>query len=390
MFSKTGLSIVLCTFILTGCMSSNVKWREGSQPDNKDEWVRFKTNYFFRVINSCEPPKPRILRNAKDSILSTNNGYMLSDTLYRFTLTGKAHPWNAVKFEAGTLLANQIDPFSTHVMYDKTSKEIKTASVGSTASINTTNEQQTKLDTINAEIKTVAEKLDKEQAKNNVKNQTLIDSYQRQLGLLENARSEIFRFLYGNKVEPPFELSNEESKKIKNSETFRNLNDDQRDKINKDLDNNILSFSSFNSPFFELLDSKTIEKHHSKLQRIDSPSVQSASAYTRSDCPPGFSRNHGFLILGPEGWKHFDPEERLLLAMYTSEAPLISTMTKLSQKMTQAHSQTRLNEKPFQQEVQRALESQNTYLKSKEEWENKLDVLIQSFKDANGSTNNQD
>ncbi|WP_145959500.1 hypothetical protein [Vibrio penaeicida] len=301
---------------------------------------------------------------------------MLSDTLYRFTLTGKAHPWNQVKFEAGTLLASQIDPFSTNVIYDKTSKEIKTASVGNTANINTTNEQQTKLSTINKEIETIAEKRDKEQQKTK-SNQTLIDSYTSQLRLLENARNEIFKFLYGHVIEVPYELTNDDLNNIKDLNEFKSLDQD----IKNSLQNNMLlnSFTPFNDQFIPKLTQETRDAHRQKLERL---------MYTRTDCPPGFSRNHGFLILGPEGWKHFDPEERLLLAMYTSEAPLISTMTKLSQKMTQAHNQTRLNEKPFQQEVQRALESQNTYLKSKEEWENKLDALIESFKDANTSSEN--
>lgn len=162
MINKIGFFIFLSTFILTGCMSSNVKWRHGNLPNHKEDWVRFKTNYFFRVINTCEPPKPKMLSN-KDGLNS--NKYMLSDTLYRFTLTGKASEWSNVKFEAGTLLASQIDPFSSTVTFNKNTNKFDLVSSGNKASINTSSEQHAKLSDITLAIEKIEEKLAAEEKK---------------------------------------------------------------------------------------------------------------------------------------------------------------------------------------------------------------------------------
>ncbi|WP_139063205.1 hypothetical protein [Vibrio nigripulchritudo] len=297
----------------------------------------------------------------KDGLNS--NQYMLSDTLYRFTLTGKASAWSNVKFEAGTLLASQIDPFSSTVTFNKNTNKFDLVSSGNKASISTSSEQQSKLSDITLAIEKIEEKLAAEEKKaEKDRDIELITSYRNQRNQLESAKEEIFKFLYGHtKVIPPISLSKADIKNIKEKTSA------QQD--------NLLPKSgviSANSVFAEFITEKTKQQHAKEVAQ---------TTYSRSDCPPGFSRNHGFLILGPEGWKHFDPEERLLLAMYTSEKPLISTMSELSQKMTQAHNQTRLDEKPYQEEIQRILRSQISFLRAEQEWETKVDELIQSLED---------
>ncbi|BDU40456.1 hypothetical protein [Vibrio nigripulchritudo] len=366
MINKIGFFIFLSTFILTGCMSSNVKWRHGNLPNHKEDWVRFKTNYFFRVINTCEPPKPKMLSN-RDGLNS--NKYMLSDTLYRFTLTGKASEWSNVKFEAGTLLASQIDPFSSTVTFNKNTNKFDLVSSGNQASINASSEQQSKLSDITLAIEKIEEKLAAEEKKaEKDRDIELISSYRNQRNQLESAKEEIFKFLYGHtKVIPPISLSEADKNSIRKQASFQALTSAQQENFLPDS-----GVISANSVFAEFITDETKQQHAREVAQ---------TTYSRSDCPPGFSRNHGFLILGPEGWKHFDPEERLLLAMYTSEKPLISTMSELSQKMTQAHNQTRLNEKPYQDEIQRILRSQISFLRAEQEWETKVDELIQSLED---------
>lgn len=56
------------------------------------------------------------------------------------------------------------------------------------------------------------------------------------------------------------------------------------------------------------------------------------------DCPPGTLSRKGFQILGPEGWRTFNQDERLLLAMSISGKPLISAMKELANRV--------LNEQP--------------------------------------------
>jgi hypothetical protein len=47
-------------------------------------------------------------------------------------------------------------------------------------------------------------------------------------------------------------------------------------------------------------------------------------------CPSGATAQRGFQILGPEGWRTFNQDERLIMAMATSGKPVISTMKELS------------------------------------------------------------
>lgn len=82
-----------------GCsMPKAMRVETANHPTHKDEYVRFRTTYYFRVYDYCAdvPGAPvRVLANA----------------LYRFRMTGKAHSLtSAMRFEAGTLPKDVIDP----------------------------------------------------------------------------------------------------------------------------------------------------------------------------------------------------------------------------------------------------------------------------------------
>lgn len=84
--------------------------------------------------------------------------------------------------------------------------------------------------------------------------------------------------------------------------------------------------------------------------RIDSlADPQQTSATTLSNAAPTpataacTSGRRGFQILGPEGWRTFNQDERLLLAMSTSGAPLISTLQEVSGRV--------LNNQPIEAEL---------------------------------------
>jgi hypothetical protein len=50
-------------------------------------------------------------------------------------------------------------------------------------------------------------------------------------------------------------------------------------------------------------------------------------------CPPGAIRRKGFQLMGPEGIKEFDQDERLIMAMYTSAKPLTETLQEYSSRV---------------------------------------------------------
>lgn len=60
-------------------------------------------------------------------------------------------------------------------------------------------------------------------------------------------------------------------------------------------------------------------------------------------CPQGSVNRRGFQILGPEGWRTFDQDERLLMAMSSSAKPLVGMLQDLSSRV--------LNAKPTTQQV---------------------------------------
>ncbi|MEM9602264.1 MAG: hypothetical protein AAGA11_05335 [Pseudomonadota bacterium] len=67
--------------------------------------VRFRTTYYFRVIDFCGS--------------DTDGESVAIDSLYRFRMSGKAHPGlSQVKFESGTLTAQQVDPFGAEIGFD--------------------------------------------------------------------------------------------------------------------------------------------------------------------------------------------------------------------------------------------------------------------------------
>ncbi|HEY0923860.1 hypothetical protein [Rheinheimera pacifica] len=51
----------------------------------------------------------------------------------------------------------------------------------------------------------------------------------------------------------------------------------------------------------------------------------------------------GFQILGPEGWRTFNPDERLIMAMYTDNAPITQVLKQLSQQVLNAHKSSEPN-----------------------------------------------
>ena len=96
-------------------------------PRHVDTDVRFRTTYFFRVFDFCPPLRRDYAEGASgigsgastsrapaDEVFSpgTSRLLILTDSLYRFRMTGKANALTTqIHFESGTLRASEIDPF---------------------------------------------------------------------------------------------------------------------------------------------------------------------------------------------------------------------------------------------------------------------------------------
>ena len=75
-------------------------------------------------------------------------------------------------------------------------------------------------------------------------------------------------------------------------------------------------------------------------------------------CPAGLTRRRGFQVLGPEGWRTFDQDERLILAMSTSARPLIGTLKELSNRVLDARAGEKTQIFPLVEERLRTAEAE--------------------------------
>jgi hypothetical protein len=122
------LALTLASLLLLqGCtVAKSMRVRSGNDPRYRDEEVRFRTTYYFRVFDACEGIGE--LENASlrsDTVFGgkAKGPYRLrTDSLYRFRMTGKASSlFQQIRFEAGTLRKEEIDPFGSAVVYDSRS-----------------------------------------------------------------------------------------------------------------------------------------------------------------------------------------------------------------------------------------------------------------------------
>ena len=101
----------------------------GEHPAHQDEQVRFRTTYYFRIVDSCGVEEGKNQNNHNDYNSTDPAPFMVrrygklkivSDSLYRFRMTGKASALFAkIRFESGVLRSGQIDPFGSQVALDK-------------------------------------------------------------------------------------------------------------------------------------------------------------------------------------------------------------------------------------------------------------------------------
>jgi len=116
-----GLIALISAFTtLTACgVPPEMQIAHSNDPQYRDENAVFRATYYFRVFDVCQLETQRIAAGA----FINNQGQtkvLLSDSLYRYTMTGKADSLtNRIKFESGVLKAQEIDPFGAQVAFDR-------------------------------------------------------------------------------------------------------------------------------------------------------------------------------------------------------------------------------------------------------------------------------
>lgn len=258
----------IAALLLAGCSGKFLHVRTGDDPRYQDDGVRFRTTYYFRVFDPCGSS------HCSQADEATGLCRPKNDSLYRFRLTGKAGSLASVHFEAGTLMAHEIDPFGTTVAYDEGSNRFQFKS---------------------------RHKSDEEAKK------------REQLAEIRNLHA-LCTELQGRK-EAAGKCEAALTAKV---EALQRTPKDPK-----------------NEP-----DTATAGTGKGGMTIVKSAATPPADlpSYRNQDCVPGDEKRRGFQILGPEGWRTFDQDERLLLAMSTSGKPLISTLKEISDRVLQQKS----------------------------------------------------
>ena len=307
---RTSLVVVFSlSALMAGCtMPKHMRVENAYHPKHEDTDVLFRATYYFRVFDYCA-----------DQVKSTQQPQ--SDTLYRFRMTGKASSlFNDVHFESGTLTASQIDPLGSNVVYDERNRQFYFKSQGEA----------------------------------------------QQEGLRERKYADLERLVavYGR-------LSGEEkaadTNKIKPASPPASAASDAKGSAagagdgptspsgNKRLDEPLLADfrSVIQQRILSLKDPELQPKANGSgdtgstgstgsnvVPPVAAPAASGAASAPGQEC---LQFKRGFQILGPEGWRTFNQNERLLLAMSSSSKPLISTMQELSGRV--------LNNQPIEAEL---------------------------------------
>jgi len=132
------LGMVSCMALLSvGCASwigevpSQLRVDTGIEPDKQDKYVRFRTTYYFRVVDSCKVEdgiKGNDYELRVGGFKARKQGLpkIVNDSLYRFRMSGQASAlFNTIHFESGVLRAEQIDPFGSGIAYDKSTRTFR-------------------------------------------------------------------------------------------------------------------------------------------------------------------------------------------------------------------------------------------------------------------------
>lgn len=283
----TSLFVMLA--LLSGCSSwgdvpPELRVDSGIEPSHIDEQVRFRTTYYFRVLRGCPLQKTIMADSSPDSFpfvkLEQGDIRPLSDSLYRFRMTGKAAAlFNTIHFESGILRKEQIDPFGSTVRFDPRTNSFIPVPAEEIRS-------QAKTDTARTDIENIRD-LAKHLRQDQTIPQASRDSFDAKIREIIEHRLEIIKGTA---------LSN--------------------------------GASSINAP----------APSGSTMPQPTTTASAPNSSSGHSNLPEcnGQPTVVKYFLLGPEGTKELDPADRLLMALSVDSKPLIGMLQQLSEHTFQA------------------------------------------------------
>lgn len=286
---------------------------EGAAPQNVDTDVRFRTTYYFRVFDYCWSANAPLAATSGIGAVPYRQIIPQTDTLYRYRMTGKSSAlFNEIKFESGILDKGQIDPFGTDVVY-------------------------------NSDIGGFLVR-DQEQARNEA--EAIANARAREAGQAAALqRFEILSAIYQNL--PDLEATDPQAAdvsqiKVKLVEAMGNALAAYTGTASAQLSQDVATEVGNLATAVQALSNKlaadgvidpatksAIDALEARVNALESTGGGSGGTL----CPPGEIRQKGFQVMGPEGMKPFNQEERLIMAMYTGAKPLTETLQEYSSRI---------------------------------------------------------
>ena len=344
-------------------------------PEHVDDDVVFRTTYYFRVYDYCAT------KDIKGNNPGTHQGeaagdnpgscqgeaandkaidkaiMVLSDSLYRFRMTGKASSWGTkVHFESGTLKSWELDPLGANVIFDKSLGRFRFHS--------------------QSELDDQVLRANKKQGKKNALEEVseLADAYEKlrtqSAELLDDSLKNLFVSAIEKAMEPLTKgscpgLENRQKACTAASAPGANpggesqIAERQGDQQNTDRRNGPANEENTGEENLQplLADSSAGVESGQQASTAPQTNVSSSSGENgntrnqdnnpikesgerekrKEGCPAGIPTKTGYQIFGPEGWETFDQDSRLIMAMSSSAAPLISVMKETSKRVLDAH-----------------------------------------------------
>lgn len=369
-----------CSFL--GDVPAQFRIDQGVAPKYQDKDVRFRTTYYFRVFDVCER-EPETVSSQTPRQIFTDKPFgpykLRADSLYRFRMTGKTNAFfNKVHFESGTLRAEQIDPFGANIRHDEQTGNFKVISARQSRDESQFDAKRQEIEKLlklrdkigvvsggEAELdNAILRRIEDLNAPNHARLYSIQLTVTNYMNAAQQAQreadhaaqevlsnhtpttleslSKIPEIVISVKSETKklFELAHEVSIEAAEatSATVKKLEVRVKD-LEKDAKKKEELAKAKSSLDRALLSQK---KARNMVQFIEdlkkSPTYKliaqgdEKSGESSTHCTNGERARRGFQILGPEGYRTFDQDERLLMAFSYDAKPLISLLQELSSR----------------------------------------------------------
>ncbi len=322
---RSNLFLILMFVGLAGCAIGDVpaalRIDSGMDPDKQDQYTRFRTTYYFRVLDSCRIDEEGNSTRRSDGEDNSGGGSaklkdyakfgpfierksgktkVVNDTVYRFRMTGKASAlFNKITFGSGVLRADQIDPFGSSVEYKNGRFEVKTGSIARQKELRGGLIEEIR------ELRELQDRLAKDPAQ-----PLALEEIQRII-------TDRVKLLNGGGAAPSTAPSDETS-------------------------SNVL-------------------------------------------CPEGRPIKKSYFLYGPEGVRELDPDERLLMAMSSDSKPLIGMLEELSGRQRKALSTASSGANILVQEEKWIADSKDKLKQLEESLDTNLEKNLRNENDTSGN-----